>query len=105
MTRYTNEKHLSNVREFNCLLESFGRCEGHICAHHLLKPWNGKRGTGLRANDRNVVPMCAKHHTYLHDKHGNELAFFGEMTGDENYGKTIAQSLWLTSPHYEPEEF
>ena len=71
-------------------------CSANIQAHHLLKPYDGFRGVGLRANDKNVIPLCFKHHNALH-KRGNEFAFFEEMTGDPYFGQKVAQYLWENS--------
>ena len=53
---------------------------------------------GLRANDKNVIPICYKHHYLLH-KRGNEFAYFKEATGDEFFGQKIAKYLWENTPH------
>tara|TARA_R100000049_G_C1891313_1_gene44285 strand:- start:470 stop:640 length:171 start_codon:yes stop_codon:yes gene_type:complete len=55
---------------------------------------------GYKANDRNLIPLCRKHHRYLHD-YGNEMKFFEKATGRADFGKTTAQAFWMSSPHYE----
>ena len=100
MTRYTNKKHETWIHEHPCVLRGFSSCNGEIEGHHLMKPWNGFRGMGLKANDRNLVPLCQKHHRKLHD-YGGELAFFQRETGEADFGKYTAQAFWLNSPHYE----
>lgn len=97
--RYENAKHLNYVREQPCLFPMY-ECSGGIEAHHLLRPWSGGRGTGRKANDRNVVPLCAKHHRALHD-HGNEDSFFASMSGSPKAGRNEARKLWYSSPFYE----
>ena len=96
--RYENKGHLSYVHEFPCCLQPKGECSGEIQAHHLLKPWDGFRGMGLKATDRNLIPLCFKHHHELHHV-GNELKFFDMKFGDENWGQQVARVLWVTSPH------
>ena len=98
--RYANKKHLEWVHSFDCCLKRFDNCLGAIQAHHLLKPWDGFRGMGMKATDRNLIPLCLHHHTELH-KRGNEKAFFIEKTKDEDFGKNQAESLWEISPHNE----
>ena len=96
--RYQNKKHLMWVAQKPCCLQSHfpALCSFNIQAHHLLKPYDGFRGVGLRANDKNVIPLCFKHHNALH-KRGNEFAFFEEMTGDPYFGQKVAQYLWENS--------
>jgi len=53
---------------------------------------------GLKANDKNLIPLCQRHHIMLH-KRGNELAFFEEMAGFADFGKVTAQRYWSRSPH------
>lgn len=101
--RYTNKKHSLWIAEQGCILEGHGQCDGGIQGHHLMKPWHGVRGTGLRANDKNLVPLCAGHHRALHAA-GNEDLYFENLTGHPSTGKNSAQFKWLGSPHYEPEE-
>ena len=98
--RYQNKKHLMWVSEQPCCLSAHfpALCEGYIQAHHLLKPFEGFRGVGLRANDKNVIPICYKHHYLLH-KRGNEFAYFKEATGDELFGQKIAKYLWENTPY------
>ncbi len=96
--QYKNKKHLDWVHGLKCSLAGNRDCLGPLQAHHLLKPWEGFRGMGMKASDRNVIPLCLRHHIMLH-KRGNELAFFQEMTGDEEYGQKEARYLWHKSPH------
>ena len=58
---------------------------------------------GMKASDRNLVPLCMKHHFDLHHR-GNELAYFQEITGNPDFGKDAAEQYWLKSPHYEDDE-
>jgi len=101
--RYKNKKHLSHVHDLDCALSEFEPCHGPIQAHHLMKPWHGYRGMGLKANDRNLLPLCEYHHRMLH-KRGNEKKYFEEITGDEFFGMLTSEKCWLRSPHYEKEE-
>ena len=61
--RLTNRQHLEYVASLPCLICRAGYYVGsnNIQAHHLLKPWNGKRGMSLRAGDDNVIPLCFRH--------------------------------------------
>ena len=70
-----------------------------IEAHHLLKPWQGGRGMGMKAGDQNAVPLCATHHRELHH-HGDEFYYFESRIGDRHAGKMLAMRLWLSSPFY-----
>ena len=100
---YKNKEHLSWVHEFPCSLRFKKDCFGAVQAHHLLRPWDGVRGMGMKASDRNLVPLCQRHHIMLH-KRGNEQAFFEEMTGDADFGKNTAKEYWDKSPHNDDEE-
>ena len=53
---------------------------------------------GMKANDKNIIPLCLRHHIMLH-KRGNEPAFFNDMVGNPDHGKVIAQQYWLESPY------
>jgi hypothetical protein len=102
MKRYANKKHLGWIHDHECIMSKWGVCGGGIQAHHLMRPWSGHRGTGLKANDRNLVPLCHAHHTKLHFV-GDEDLFFEHNTGHPDFGRRRAQRLWLESPHYEKE--
>ena len=95
--RYENKKHLAWVRQHPCLMCPASPSD----AHHLMKPWSGYRGMGMKAGDENVIPLCHAHHMQLHDFQGSEFKFFGMVFGDEDFGQTTARSLWLRSPYYE----
>lgn len=97
--QFKSKGHLAWVHEFQCCLTATGECSGPIHAHHLLKPWNGGRGMGMKANDRNVVPLCMSHHDELHNRYGNEHQFFADKAFDEDWGKKVATVLWITSPY------
>lgn len=92
-----NKKHLAYIHEQDCCLEHSGGCNGPLHAHHLLKPWNGPRGMGLKAGDENCVPLCMGHHTELHMR-GNEGQFFSDITGDPEFGKRLAEKLFKDGP-------
>ena len=100
--RYTNKKHLEHIHTLNCCVSNID-CSGVIQAHHLLKPFDGVRGMGMKANDKNLVPLCLYHHTELH-RMGNEYEFSYKYFGLESQLKHIAQTEWLRSPYYEQNE-
>ena len=95
--RYENKKHLMWVTTQQCIISQAGfySCSGTTQAHHLLKPYNGVRGMSLRANDRNVVPLCMKHHHLLHTKYGDEYKFFASFGLKPDYGKEQAQKYFI----------
>lgn len=97
-SRFKSKRHLEWVRSLGCALASHD-CNGPIQAHHLMKPWDGERGMGMKSNDKNVIPLCHKHHSTLHTQFGNEYKFFMEYAGSEDYGKRLAEAL------YEQSEF
>lgn len=92
--------HLDYVRHRPCCLCGKVGVE----AHHLLRPWSGVRGMGMKAGDQNAIPLCPHHHRALHHA-GNEERFFAEVTGDESFGRLLAMKLWYSSPHYRETEF
>ena len=96
--RYVNKKHMDWIHSFPCCLTAQGDCLGAVQAHHLMKPWDGVRGMGLKATDRNLIPLCQRHHIMLH-KRGDEIKYFEEITGNGDFGKIIAQQYWEKSPH------
>ena len=100
--QYKNKGHLNFIHEQNCCLRNCKDCLGQVQAHHLLKPWDGVRGMGMKASDKNVVPLCLRHHIMLH-KFGNEFKFFEQMTGDSDYGRKVAEKYWNQSPFKESE--
>ena len=97
--RYVNKKHYRYILTLNCCVSNTD-CYGVVQAHHLLKPFDGTRGMGLKANDKNLIPLCIKHHTELH-RMGNEYEFAYKYFGLETQLKYIAQTFWLRSPAYE----
>jgi hypothetical protein len=97
--RYTNKKHLEYVHTLDCIVCN-PDCSGTIQAHHLLKPFDGVRGMGMKANDKNLVPLCLYHHTELH-RMGSEYEFSHKYFGLDVQLRYIAQSIWLRSPAYE----
>jgi len=68
-------------------------------AHHLLKPWQGSRGMGMKAGDQNAVPLCPEHHRELHH-YGDEYAYFEWACNDPQEGKLKGMELWFKSPAY-----
>lgn len=93
---FKDKKHIRWVSTQQCIIGQAGfySCFGPIQSHHLLKPWNGVRGMSLKANDRNVVPLCTHHHALLHTKYGDEYKFFSSFGLKPSYGKEQAQRYW-----------
>ena len=91
-----NKKHLSFIHEHACCLSFVGGCDGPLHAHHLLRPWSGKRGMGMKAGDENTIPLCMGHHGALHMR-GDEDGFFAETCGDSEYGRNTAKQFWQQS--------
>ena len=85
-----------------CIVDN-NECRPAIQAHHLLKPWNGIKGMGRKANDKNLVPLCLYHHTKLH-RMGSEEKFSYKYFGTNEQIKSYAQHFWLRSPHYEQDK-
>jgi hypothetical protein len=100
--RYQNKRHIAYIHSLDCCCSNF-ECDGVVQAHHLLKPFDGVRGMGMKANDKNLVPLCMFHHDQLH-RMGNELEFSHKHFGWEFQLKHIAQKLWLRSPAYEQDK-
>lgn len=48
----------------------------------------------LKADDRNVVPLCMHHHQMLHVSFGNEEKFFEAHGRSSDYGKKLAEALY-----------
>jgi len=98
-----NKKHLIFVSNQTCCLTSVSAdwCNGNVQAHHLLKPYSGKRGMGMKASDNNVVPLCYSHHAELHDKNGDEDSFWTTYNLSEDYGREVAEYWWNLSPYNE----
>ena len=97
--KYENKKHLNWIHSFECSLSNL-ECNDSIQAHHLLRPWRGFRGVGIKAGDENLIPLCEFHHRKLHE-HGDEENYFKLKTGSETFGREEAQRFWLKSPFYE----
>lgn len=100
--RYQNKKHIGYILTLDCCCSNF-ECNGVIQAHHLLKPFDGVRGMGMKANDKNLVPLCVYHHNELH-RMGNEYAFADKYFDNPSHLKFIAQRNWLRSPYYEQDK-
>lgn len=99
--RFLSKKHLEWVTTFDCILFNYRMCSKQPTqAHHLLKPVYSFRGMGLRASDKDVIPLCFDCHSKLHG-HGNELKFFKLISDNENLGKEKCIQLWEESPYYE----
>ena len=100
--KYKNKKHLMFVSSQQCCLNVISEdwCNGNIQAHHLLKPFEGKRGLGMKASDKNVVPLCYQHHAQLHDQKCDEDSFWRSFRLSEDFGRLKAEELWKKSPYY-----
>ena len=90
---FRSKKHLQEVSEMSCGISDFS-CGGDVQAHHLLKPWAGGRGMGMRASDENVIPLCQHHHSVLHDQVGDEFKFFVKYGRKETFGQELARDLY-----------
>ena len=84
---------MQRVSEMRCCVWDLS-CNGMTQVHHLLKPWIGERGMSLRADDRNVIPLCLHHHQQLHDRFGNEFKFFESHFLAPTFGQVLARRLW-----------
>ena len=82
-SRFKSKEHLNWVRQLGCSVQC-RECNGPIQAHHLMKPWDGERGMGMKANDKNVVPLCFFHHHVLHTQFGDEHKFFESYVDDQS---------------------
>jgi hypothetical protein len=82
--RYKDEKHLNHVRSMRCCACGCRPVE----AHHLLR--DVVRGTGLKAGDNWVIPLCSSHHRELH-ANGDERAFLKSFGIN---GPVLAQQLF-----------
>ena len=91
-----NKKHLQYVTTYICCLHTFSTewCNGGVQAHHLLKPYDGTRGMGMKSGDNNAIPLCQYHHMLLHDRFGNEDAFWRSYGLDSDFGRIIAKNIW-----------
>ena len=99
LKRYANKKHMDWIHIHPCCLTAAGDCLGAVQAHHLLKPWDGVRGMGLKANDKNLIPLCQRHHIMLH-KIGKMSLFFSRNGGGlQIMAKVTAQRYWTRSPY------
>ena len=90
---FRSKKHLKEVSEMPCCVNDFS-CGGEVQAHHLLKPFRGERGMGMKASDDNVIPLCQYHHSVLHDRVGNEFKFFVKYGRKETFGQELARKLY-----------
>ena len=117
--RYTNRKHLEWVASLECCIKTHfknlemagiaptnpSKCGEYniIQAHHLLKPFYSARGMGLRAGDKDVIPLCEKHHRELHML-GNEYNFFQQEVFNSRFGILTVQKVWNASPYNKEED-
>ena len=90
------DNHIQYVKSLPCVICEAGFSSTHkiVQAHHLLKPWVGTRGMSMKADDRNIIPLCLHHHQILHTKYGSEKLFFESFGLPADYGKQYAKSLW-----------
>ena len=91
-----NRKFLEFVANHPCSLNllSDDWCRGGVQAHHLLKPYDGNRGMGMKSGDNNSIPLCQYHHMLLHDIKGGEDSFWESYGLDSNFGRTYAEYLY-----------
>lgn len=94
--QFRSKKHLDYVRRLDCMI-----CKTNysVQAHHLLKPWKGQRGMGMKSSDYNVVPLCHTCHRELHDM-GDEHKYFLKKQDSHKSGANYSRLLWLRSPAY-----
>lgn len=94
--RYVNKDFLKYVTTLPCCIAQGGfySCSGPIQAHHLLKPYDKKRGMSLKAGDNNAIPLCMYHHQLLHTKFGDEYKFFANYGLKKDFGKKKAKELF-----------
>lgn len=92
--RIRSPSHLAWVRGHECAIAHHPAhfCEGKIEAHHVRE--DGNAGTGLKPDDSETVPLCAKAHRYGHDK--GWASFAKEFAVNL---MSIAMDLWRRSPH------
>ena len=62
--RYGNKKHHAYILSLACICSNH-ECNGLIQGHHLMKPFDGVRGIGLKSNDKNLV-LAANGEIYNH---------------------------------------
>tara|TARA_S200000501_G_C20787838_1_gene728066 strand:- start:102 stop:431 length:330 start_codon:yes stop_codon:yes gene_type:complete len=96
--RIKSKKHLEYITTLQCAAIS-SVCSGPVQAHHLLRPWVGSRGMGMKADDRNAIPLCQYHHGVLHTQYGSERAFFEIHGRRPEWASQFAEALWHSSPH------
>ena len=79
--------HLADIRQHECALKDkisapeYAECLGPIHAHHTVT-----KGAG--GGDEGAVPLCSKHHDYVHVKGRNE--FWDYLTA-------LAADMWAVS--------
>ncbi|HAI38159.1 MAG TPA: hypothetical protein DCM40_08560 [Maribacter sp.] len=100
---YKNRNYLEFVSRMRCII-LHKSCNGATNAHHLLKPYDGARGMGMRATDNNTIPLCYYHHSQLHNVHGNEDKFWKQYGLSEDFGRIQAKMFWDKSPYRKEEE-
>ena len=99
--RFVSKKHLEHLTTLDCSLFPYVWCRRRpVQAHHLMKPFYSVRGMGLRAGDKDAIPLCFDCHRELH-LNGNENKYFKLITDNENFGREKCQELWKESPYYE----
>ena len=84
--RYTNKRYLEHLATLPCLVCGVS----DVQLHHLMRPWDGERGTGRRSGDQNAIPLCYSHHAKLHAA-GDEYEFFKAELDDANGGRRWAE--------------
>jgi hypothetical protein len=116
--RYINKDHVEWVTTLECCLKNhFSRlviagiaptnipeCStSSVQAHHLLKPFYSARGMGLKASDKDVIPLCQKHHRELH-LIGDEYKFFENLVFNSRFAILTVQKIWEISPYNQEKD-
>ncbi len=101
--QYRDKRHVGFIKRLACLIgqkNGPSTCNGCTEAHHLLKPYSGKRGMSLKAGDENCIPLCQKHHMELHTKHGTEKNLFEHYGLPADIGQQYAKAQFEGAKFY-----
>ena len=82
--------HLAFIRSLPCAV-----CHrtAFTVSHHLLRVPGGKKGLGIKNDDRWAINLCDRHHLNLH-LDGNEVRYLAQHSID---GPALAALLWSVS--------
>tara|TARA_R110000787_G_scaffold48785_1_gene117201 strand:+ start:356 stop:754 length:399 start_codon:yes stop_codon:yes gene_type:complete len=97
--RFVNKEYLKYVSLKQCCFKH-SSCDGYTEVHHLLRPWIGERGMSLKADDRNVVPLCMKHHRELHTKHGTENNLCNQYDKKDGWLLNLSKEMYENYENY-----